>query len=549
MNFIQQVGLYWRTLKYLKLIQIYYRVWYKLVRVRPDLREAPDVSSINATFCATACRKQSLTGPYSWRFLNEYGDLETHGWQSVTQSKLWRYNQHYFDDLNAFNAPQRKDWHRGLILKWIDENPPGVGVGWEPYPTSLRIVNWIKWSLNGNKLDPVMLHSLSIQLRWLSRHLEWHLLGNHLFANAKALVFGGLFFSGRDAAKWLKKGLKILRSQLNEQILQDGAHFELSPMYHALAIEDILDLLNVTRTFSENETLFTERNLIRSLEDRIVHMIDWLNAFSHPDGNISFFNDASFGVAPDNKELFSYAERMGFSVVEQKSGLRDYAHSGYVRIANEEVVLLADFASIGPDYLPGHAHADTLSIEMSLFGQRFIVNSGTSLYGNCEERLRQRGTAAHNTITINNQNSSEVWSGFRVGSRASIVRRELIDLNHLKEIRATHDGYKTRSNEILHSRTISVTDNTIEISDQISEDAPAISRFYLHPDIEVKLHTGNSGTLGKLQGRIIHWSFEGGGWTEIKTTTWHPEFGKSIPNSCICFHLASKNCKFIIHWS
>ncbi|MFB1490650.1 MULTISPECIES: heparinase II/III family protein [unclassified Thiocapsa] len=43
-------------------------------------------------------------------------------------------------------------------------------------------------------------------------------------------------------------------------------------------------------------------------------------------------------------------------------------------------VALLDVAPIGPDYLPGHAHADTLSFELSLFGQRVIVNGGTSRY-------------------------------------------------------------------------------------------------------------------------------------------------------------------------
>ena len=79
--------------------------------------------------------------------------------------------------------------------------------------------------------------------------------------------------------------------------------------------------------------------------------------------------------------------------------------------------LLLDVASIGPDYLPGHGHADTLSFEMSLFGKRTLVNRGISQYG-IEVRQVERGTAAHNTVVINNENSSEVWSGFRVARRA-----------------------------------------------------------------------------------------------------------------------------------
>ena len=50
--------------------------------------------------------------------------------------------------------------------------------------------------------------------------------------------------------KWLKKGLKIYQQQVNEQILDDGAHFELSPMYHSIILEDMLDIINPCDTYS-----------------------------------------------------------------------------------------------------------------------------------------------------------------------------------------------------------------------------------------------------------------------------------------------------------
>src|SRR5690606_31907456 len=109
--------------------------------------------------------------------------------------------------------------------------------GWEPYPLSLRIVNWIKWAMSGSTLSPTMEQSLAIQVRWLTGRLEYHLLGNHLFANAKALVMAGLFFKGPEADAWLAKGLSILEREVPQQLLPDGGHFERSTMYHALALE------------------------------------------------------------------------------------------------------------------------------------------------------------------------------------------------------------------------------------------------------------------------------------------------------------------------
>jgi len=111
--------------------------------------------------------------------------------------------------------------------------------------------------------------------------------------------------------------------------------------------------------------------------------------------------------------------RLGLESEREDPGNHSHlSDSGYIRIQSGDAVALLDVAPIGPDYLAGHGHADTLSFELSLFGQRCIVNPGVSRYGTGAERLRQRGTAAHSTVAVDGQNSSEVWGGFRVARRA-----------------------------------------------------------------------------------------------------------------------------------
>jgi uncharacterized heparinase superfamily protein len=174
-----------------------------------------------------------MLSPTTFRFIGHEGSLDGPAdWNNPAHAKLWLYNLHYFDDLRAGGSEQRTEWHRDLIERWRRENPPAAGSGWEPYPLSLRIVNWIAWALADHPLDEATLQSLAVQVRHLRATLEFHLLGNHLFANAKALVFAGCFFSGLEADRWLKSGLDLLDGELREQILDDGGHFELSPMYH-----------------------------------------------------------------------------------------------------------------------------------------------------------------------------------------------------------------------------------------------------------------------------------------------------------------------------
>ena len=115
---------------------------------------------------------------------------------------------------------------------------------------------------------------------------------------------------------------------------------------------------------------------------------------------------------PENSQIFDYAERLGFQFCQKSDNI---ILKTVVQIENSKAVVIGD---VGPiDLLFRSTHADTLSFEFSLFGQRLIVNSGTE-YGFGTERLRQRGTFAHSTLSINGVNSSDVWSGFRVGSRA-----------------------------------------------------------------------------------------------------------------------------------
>ncbi len=481
-----------------------------------------------------------MTGPSTFCFLNKYGSLEE-GWDNPKSEKLWVYNLHYFDDLNAQNSEDRRAWHDALIKRWISENPPGQGSGWEPYPTSLRIVNWVKYSIDGPGLDQSAEYSLAVQARWLMRRLEWHLLGNHLFANAKALVFLGVYFDGPEAEKWRTTGLKILKRELPEQLLPDGGHFELSPMYHALMVEDLLDLLALVAVAEEPSL----RRLGHVLREALRRALRWLAALTHPDGGIAFFNDAAMGVAPDNAELMDYAMRLGLQAPPSPSS-KHLVDSGYLRLELGTATLLADLARIGPDYLPGHAHADTLSFELSYGAQRVVVNSGTSVYGLGAERLRQRGTGAHSTVTVAEQDSSEVWSGFRVGRRARVTVYEVQTTGVEMGFAASHDGYRALPGAPRHSRQAKLTQTGLRVVDQVSGNLPAQARYFLHPDVSVT-HDGSTAQLTLPNGEQIHVSADGP--MHADPSSWHPEFGLSRPSTCLVLPLVSGQAGLTMSWT
>jgi uncharacterized heparinase superfamily protein len=472
---LTSLGRYWRTLRWLRREQVVGRLRFKLARPHPDLAPAPPLRAAGGRWVLPPQREPSLVGPTCWCLLGEAHDLVQVGWDAPQLPLLWRYHQHYFDDLNALDAAARRDWHGALVERWLADNPPASGTGWAPYPVSLRIVNWIKWALGGQALTPASQHSLAVQARWLVRRLEWHLLGNHLFVNAKALVFAGLWFDGAEADRWLAQGIAILERELPEQVLADGGQFERTPMYHALALEDVLDLINLCNARGAGTRV---QALAIALREGAPAMLHWLRCMTHASGSFARFNDSTDGAAPTLADLERYAAALGITGAPAGGeGVHTLQPSGYLRVVRGASVALLDVAPIGPDYLPGHAHADTLSFELEVGGRELIVNRGTSVYGTGSRRQLERGTAAHSTVQLGSEDSSEVWSGFRVGRRA-LVRELTIDG---WQVDAVHDGYAHLGGAPRHHRRWRMEPQALLVEDRLSGAAAA--RYHLAPGL------------------------------------------------------------------
>jgi uncharacterized heparinase superfamily protein len=541
---------YWQTLRHLKPVQFYGRVWFKLYRPRVNASAAaPTLRVSKGDWARPAARAVAMLASSQFRFLNQTRALPPQGgWNDEGIDKLWLYNLHYFDDLNAADASQRTEWHEGLIRRWVLENPPAMGNGWEPYPSSLRIVNWVKWLAGGNQAVPGMLESLALQADYLSKRLEWHLLGNHLFANAKALVFAGLLFEGPKAAAWLKTGLDIITRELPEQVLADGGNFERSPMYHAIFLEDVLDLVNAALKW-QGFVSDTQQTAWRMIAER---MLKWLEGMTHPDGQIALFYDAAFGVAPGLLELQAYAGRLGLRQGLSSAGLPSCLHfkeSGYVRLEHGPAVSLLDVAPVGPDYLPGHAHADTLSFELSVHGQRVVVNGGTSRYGLGPERLRERGTGAHSTVQVNGQDSSEVWGGFRVARRAYPFDLQLQDEAGVLQVASSHDGYKRLPGAPVHRRTWAMDSCSLQVTDSvIGGTHSALARYILHPSVTVAAVDGNTWQLILPGGQTLR-VVVSVGMGRIEPASYAPEFGLVLPTKSLTVELAQGQAQLKWFWN
>ena len=453
------------TVKFLKSKQIYYRLFY-LFRNRYRKKVGfkystfSNVKTNNLVLDNSIFSYNSYLGNNEFSFLNLNKTFDKIDWNYSEYGKLWTYNLTYFDFLNQENISQKQSFE--LINSFINED--NLKDAKEPFPISLRGMNWIKYFVFNNIKNQKFNDYLFSDYEILMDNLEYHLLGNHLLENGYSLLFAAYYFENE---KFYNKSKEILISELEEQILDDGAHFELSPMYHQIMLYRLLDCINLVKNNS-----FKNSELLDFLKNKASLMLSWLKNITYENGDIPLLNDSANNIAPSSISLFEYASSLGLDFE-----LVSLSKSGYRKFKTKSYECIIDVGNIGPDYIPGHAHSDTFNYEVRLNNKPFIVDMGISTYESNSQRSLERSTKSHNTVFIDETEQSEIWGGFRVANRAKII--DLVEEN--KSIKASHDGYKNKN--IIHTRSWSFTEEFIKIEDSVNKEASCVSYIHFHPSI------------------------------------------------------------------
>jgi uncharacterized heparinase superfamily protein len=401
-----------------------------------------------------------------------------------------------------------------LLLVWIDGNPPGRQPGWDPYPISRRLVAWsrVAAALVG---DPLWLSfwrdhlsmSLRQQARLLAANLESDLLNNHLLANYRALAWVGLLFpSWPESRELTELGLSGLWSEMRRQVLPDGVHDERSISYHTIVLQDLL----------ETWWLASKRG-VRSPDDvpaTLLKMVEFLIATRAPDGTWPMVNDSVPGYPVDPAAVIeagtallakgapvtpnatsSYLAWFGLlrrttarsgngralsgkavaranpagvgnqlraktAVVlprtEASAPASIFLNAGYAVLRDgDDGYLFFDAGPLGPERMPGHGHADALSIVLYGNGRPMIVDPGVYTYQAGQWRDHFRSTAAHNTVTVDAQDQCVFWGPFRV---AYPVAAKILD-HSSTHATGQHEGYRRLSPRLVHRRRVELTNH------------------------------------------------------------------------------------------
>lgn len=435
-----------------------------------------------------------------WVLGRDAGPLASIDWHAPEEPRLVRYILNYHDFLLDSDAAEQGERNRDVLERWCALNPPTADVAWRPFPTAARIGNWLKWHWMGlGCLEGLLAGNLCVQAEVLSRRMERHLGAGHLLADGVALTLAGLGLEHARAPAWLAMGLGVLERELGRQILPDGGHVELSPMYQGLILGDLLDLRQVLGVADRPAGRAGERfaAVVARLDAVLPHMWRWLLVMTSLDGEPAHFNDSNADLTRPLGELRAAARRVGLSEVWPGPGLVRLEQSGYVRAKSGPFVLLADVAEVGYGPNPGHGHADTLSFECAVAGRRLLVNHGVSRYDKGPERLRERGTAAHNTPVVNGRDSSEVWASFRIGRGAHTFDVEASADGEVVTLRAAHDGYARQRWPVIVRREWVVAPTSLRVTDRIEGVARSVEiPYHLHPSVRLLGNDGGRYRLG-----------------------------------------------------
>jgi hypothetical protein len=153
---------------------------------------------------------------------------------------------------------------------------------------------------------------------------------------------------------------------------------------------------------------------------------------------------------------------------------------------NDGAWLVVDAGPDAQGWQPGHAHADGLTFELWLAGQRAVVDYGVASYERDKARAETRATRSHNTVELAGLDSCEVWDAFRVGRRghARVVSAGVSTGAALIELE--HDGYAWLPGRPTHERRLTIGEGYLEVRDEVrgGRGDPFVSRIHFdanHP--------------------------------------------------------------------
>ncbi|MCB0359759.1 MAG: heparinase II/III-family protein, partial [Bdellovibrionales bacterium] len=230
------------------------------------------------------------------------------------------------------------------------------------------------------------------------------------------------------------------------------------------------------------------RELSAAIAPLVKRSLKFLESMCDEAGEPYLLNDSAVEETVTLPSLKTYARAVGIAesrtAPASTAAVEMFSDTGYGVVTNGPYKLVVDAAPLGPSHNPGHGHADFLTFLLYIDGAPVVVDAGNADYVQGQLRAYFRSTRAHSTIEIDDTNSAEVWSAFRVGRRTTPTVLDVRDLGEqIGTVVASHAGYRHLSGKPVVARRWICSPVAVVVVDLITSSANVLARgrFHLHP--------------------------------------------------------------------
>lgn len=338
----------------------------------------------------------------------------------------WRWQLHR---LGWWRSLGRAYWHTGdetyaqmwsdQLLHWVAENPrhPQRDYAWRSLEAGHRAGSFpehFQYFIDTPAMTPRVLAVFLTSLHEHGTHLMDHYStgSNWALTEAKGLLHAAVMFPEfRQADAWRDEAVRRFNEEMQRQVFADGHQRELSISYHAGALRNFDDALEIVR-MNKMADAFPE-----AFHERLERMVAVMMKLGLPDGRLAQFGSAwkrdegyAFNVLANwlddfPRDDFRYLATRGESGQPPQQTAFALRESGFysMRSAWDDDATCVIFKN-GPDG-GFHSHPDNGTFELYDRGRHLMPDSGAYTYDDDDPyRKWFRSTQAHQTVTLNERN-------------------------------------------------------------------------------------------------------------------------------------------------
>lgn len=424
-------------------------------------------------------------------------------------------------------ASQMTDWIRANAI-----TADAKGTTWRTIEAGIRAENWIKamgYMVKSPRITDEVLQAFAESMLLHGQYLAENRKSFSTKSNWGVLESSGLFAIGKmleecaadSAAKqrgreYALLALERLERQLATQVMDDGVHWEQSPMYHNEVLRCCLEVLRLAKVYKTQ------------IPDQILSMtkaMAYADRFGQkPEGKQPAQGDSD---STDIRDILT-ACALQFKDPLLKSGafsqpdyesIWDYgsaAVTAYKALDTKEPdelficqqesgnwYLRSDWGS-SADYLHvrcgglggGHGHFDKLHIDLVINGEDFLTDAGRYTYVDGKERRRLKSAAAHNTVLIDNQEYTHCLDAWSVSGLHSAVNGSCKRKGNYTYIQCGHTGYMEQG-LLVNRKILAVGTRIYLVCDEIygSGSHSCSQHFHMAPECTVSVKDRENGIV------------------------------------------------------